>query len=109
MSHSELCGGRRRRSRDQVYRFDRRPGRVGNSRTGGALMSSMGPRAFVSLVVVAVLGVCASPAWGAFPGRDGDLVVATGAGLELVVPASGAARSICADVLLCGRPANPSF
>jgi hypothetical protein len=58
---------------------------------------------------VAVIGVCASPAWGAFPGRDGDLVVATGGGLELVVPASGAARSICASVVLCGHAAQPSF
>lgn len=58
---------------------------------------------------MAVLGLCASPAWGAFPGRDGDLVVATGGGLELVVPASGAARSICSGVLVCGHPAQPSF
>ena len=66
-------------------------------------------RAFALGVVVTVIGVCASPAWGAFPGRDGDLVVATGGGLELVVPASGVARSICTDVLVCGRPAQPSF
>ena len=71
-------------------------------------MSSMGPRAFVSLVVVAVVGVCAPPAWGAFPGRDGDLVVATGAGLELVAPGTGVASSICTDVVLCGHPAQPS-
>ena len=58
---------------------------------------------------MAVLGVCASPAWGAFPGRDGDLVVATGGGLEVVVPASGAARSICSGVRVCGHPAQPSF
>jgi hypothetical protein len=69
----------------------------------------MGVRVLVLGVAVAVLGVCASPAWGAFPGRDGDLVVATGAGLELVVPASGAARSMCSDVLVCGHPASPSF
>ena len=66
-------------------------------------------RAFALGVTVAVIGVCASPAWGAFPGRDGDLVVATGGGLELVVPASGAARSICTSVVLCGHPAQPSF
>ncbi len=60
-------------------------------------------------VVVAVIGGCAPPAWGAFPGRDGDLVVATGGGLELVGPATGVARSICPSVELCGRPAFPSF
>jgi hypothetical protein len=56
-----------------------------------------------------MIGVSASPAWGAFPGRDGDLVVATGGGLELVVPATGAASAICSDVLVCGHPAQPSF
>ena len=61
----------------------------------------------MSLVVVAAVGVCASPAWGAFRGRDGDLVVATGAGLELVAPGTGAASSICTDVALCGHPAQP--
>jgi hypothetical protein len=71
-------------------------------------MSSMGPRAFVLVVVVAAIGVCAPPAWGAFRGRDGDLVVATGSGLELVAPGTGAARSICTDVVLCGQPAQPS-
>jgi hypothetical protein len=71
-------------------------------------MSSMGPRTFVLVVVVAVLGVCAPPAWGAFGGRDGDLVVATGNGLELVAPGTGAASSICTDVALCGHPAQPS-
>jgi hypothetical protein len=71
-------------------------------------MSSMGPRAFVLGVVLAVVGVCAPPAWGAFPGRDGDLVVATANGLELVSPATGAASSICTDVALCGQPAQPS-
>jgi hypothetical protein len=60
-------------------------------------------------VAVAVMGVCASPAWGAFPGRDGDLVVATGGGLELVAPATGAARPICTSVVLCGHPAQPRF
>ena len=59
--------------------------------------------------MVVAVGVCAGPAWGAFPGRDGDLVVATGGGIELVVPATGAASSICSDVLLCGHPAQPSF
>jgi hypothetical protein len=38
------------------------------------------------------IGVCASPAWGAFPGRNGDLVVATGGGLQLV------ARDRCYEV-----------
>ena len=60
-------------------------------------------------MAVAVVGVCVSPARGAFPGRDGDLVVATGGGLELLVPATGAARSICTSVDLCGHPALPSF
>src|SRR6516225_1749335 len=69
----------------------------------------MGWRAFSVGVAVAVTGVCASPAWGAFPGRDGDLVVASGGGLELVSPATGAASSICSDVLLCGHPAQPAF
>ena len=69
----------------------------------------VGMRAFVLGVVVAVIGVCASPAWGAFPGRDGDLVVVTGGGLELVAPGTGAARSICTSVVLCGHPAQPSF
>jgi hypothetical protein len=63
---------------------------------------------FVSLVAVAAFGVWAPPAWGAFPGRDGDLVVATGNGLELVAPGTGAASSICTDVALCGQPAQPS-
>jgi hypothetical protein len=66
-------------------------------------------RAFVLGVVVAVVGVCASPAWGAFPGRDGDLVVVTGGGLELVAPGTGAARSICTGVVLCGHPTQPHF
>ena len=74
-------------------------------------MQSMGSKACAwgVAVAVAVIGVCAPPAWGAFPGRDGDLVVATGGGLELVVPATGAARSVCTSVELCGRPAFPSF
>jgi hypothetical protein len=63
----------------------------------------------IGAVVVAMIAVCASPAWGAFPGRDGDLVVATASGLELVVPATGAATPICRDVVLCGHPARPSF
>jgi len=75
----------------------------------GALTGSMGSRAFALGVGVAVMSVCASPAWGAFPGRDGDLVVATGGGLVLVAPASGAASSICSEVLVCGHPAQPSF
>jgi WD40-like Beta Propeller Repeat len=60
-------------------------------------------------VVVAAIGVGAPPAWGAFPGRDGELAVATGNGLELVEPATGIASLICSDVLLCGRPAQPAF
>jgi WD40-like Beta Propeller Repeat len=66
-------------------------------------------RAFVLGVVVAVIGACAPAAWGAFPGRDGDLVVATGGGLELVATGTGASRSICTSVVLCGHPAQPSF
>ena len=69
----------------------------------------MGPRACALGVVVAVIGVCASPARGAFPGGDGDLVVATGGGLELVAPASGAVSPICTSVALCGQPAQPRF
>lgn len=61
------------------------------------------------MVAVVAIGVCAPPAWGAFPGRDGELVVATGNGLELVAPVTGAASSICASVVLCGHPAQPSF
>ena len=61
------------------------------------------------LVVVAAVGVCAPPAWGAFRGRDGDLVVATGNGLELVAPGTAVASSICTDVALCGHPAQPAF
>ena len=68
----------------------------------------MGPRAFVLGVVVAAIGVSAPPAWGAFPARDGDLVVATANGLELVASGTGAASSICTDVVLCGHPAEPS-
>jgi hypothetical protein len=66
-------------------------------------------RAFVLGVVVAVMSVCVSPAWGAFPGRDGDLVVATAGGLELVSPATGAASSICTSAVLCGQPTQPHF
>jgi hypothetical protein len=60
-------------------------------------------------VVATVLGVFAPVAWGAFPGRDGDLVVATASGLELVSPATGAARPICTEVVLCGDPEQPVF
>lgn len=69
----------------------------------------MGLRAFSVGVAVAVIGVCAPPAWGAFPGRDGDLVIASSGGLELVAPATGAARLICSDALVCGHPARPGF
>ena len=68
----------------------------------------MGKRAFALGVVAAAIGMCAPSAWGALPGRDGDLVVATGNGLALVAPATGAARLICANVLVCGHPAQPS-
>jgi dipeptidyl aminopeptidase/acylaminoacyl peptidase len=66
-------------------------------------------RAFVLGVALAAVGVSAPPAWGAFPGRDGNLVVATASGLELVAPGTGAARSVCASGVLCGHPAQPSF
>jgi hypothetical protein len=69
----------------------------------------IGTKAFALGAVVAVMSACASPAWGSFPGRDGDLVVATGAGLVLVAPSTGAARSICTSVVLCGHPAQPRF
>ena len=60
-------------------------------------------------IAVAAFGVCAPPAWATFPGRDGDLVIATGSGLELVSPATGAASSICTDAALCGHPTQPHF
>ena len=72
-------------------------------------MSSMGPRAFVLWVVVAAVGACASPAWASFAGRDGDLVVASDAGLELVAPSTAAVRPICSSAVLCGHPSQPSF
>jgi hypothetical protein len=60
--------------------------------------------------LVSLLSVVgAGPARAAFPGRDGDLVVASSGGLELVSPATGAASSICTSVVLCGRPAQPHF
>ena len=67
----------------------------------------MGSRALVLGVAVAVVSLCAPPAWGAFPGRDGDLVVVTGGGLELVVPRTGAAHSLCTSEDLCGHPEQP--
>jgi hypothetical protein len=75
----------------------------------GPLWLSMGRKGLGLAVVVVAIGVCAPPAWAAFPGRDGELVVTTGNGLELMAPATGAARSICADVALCGHPAQPTF
>jgi hypothetical protein len=54
------------------------------------------------------LVVGAVPARAAFPGRDGDLVVATGTGLELVAPGTAAATPICTDAVLCGHPAQPA-
>ena len=80
-----------------------------NSGAVGSLTGEMGLRAFVLGVAVAVVSACAPSAWGAFPGRDGALVVASGRGLELVAPATGGARSICTSVILCGRPAQPRF
>ena len=63
---------------------------------------------WVAGLVSLVLVVAAAPARAAFPGRDGDLVVATGNGLELVAPGTTVASPICADVALCGHPAQPS-
>ena len=60
-------------------------------------------------IAVSAFGVWASPAWASFPGRDGNLVVATGTGLELVNPASAATSSICTDAVLCGHPTQPRF
>jgi hypothetical protein len=68
----------------------------------------MGLRALVLAVLVAALAVFAPVAWGAFPGRDGDLVVATGGGLELVSPVTGAAQPICTQEALCGQPTQPN-
>jgi WD40-like Beta Propeller Repeat len=80
-----------------------------NSGVGLPLMPAMGWRAVALAVAVAAIGMCAPPAWAAFPGRDGKLVVATGNGLELVAPVTGTARSICGSTALCGHPAQPSF
>ena len=55
------------------------------------------------------LVVAAAPARAAAPGHDGDLVVATGNGLELVAPGTGATSPVCTDVALCGHPAQPAF
>jgi hypothetical protein len=62
-------------------------------------------------VAIAVSAFCVwgSPAWASFPGRDGNLVVATGSGLELVNPATGTTSSICTDAVLCGDPTEPRF
>ncbi len=72
-------------------------------------MPVMGPRALALGIVACVIGMCATPASAAFPGRDGKLVVATGTGLELVAPATGAAIAICTNATLCGRPTQPRF
>src|SRR5438477_9592519 len=72
-------------------------------------MRLMGWRACVLGVAVALMSAWTPPAWGAFPGRDGELVVATGGGLELVALGTGATRSICTSAVLCGDPAQPSF
>lgn len=69
----------------------------------------MGLRAVVLGAVATALGVWAAPAWASFPGRDGDLVVASGGRLTLVSPATGSATAICTTVALCGDPARPSF
>ena len=44
---------------------------------------------------------------GRFRDVDGELVVATGSGVELVAPGTGAAEPICTEVVLCGHPAQP--
>jgi WD40-like Beta Propeller Repeat len=61
------------------------------------------------LVMVFGFGVWTPTALASFPGRDGNLVVATGSGLESVNPASGVASFVCADAALCGDPAKPRF
>ena len=84
----------------------------GRARREGVVMDrvSRSVRAvWVAVLVSLVLVVAAAPARAAFPGRDGDLVVATGDGLELVAPGTGAASPVCTDVALCGHPAQPAF
>lgn len=67
----------------------------------------MGRRALALGIAVAAIGVSAPSAWGAFPGRNGDLVVATAGGLQLVDPSTGSATGLCTDGVLCGRPTQP--
>ncbi len=69
----------------------------------------MGKRLFGFGVMFAVVTVATSSAWGASPGRNGELVVATHNGVELVSPSTGRATSICTNAVLCGRPAQPRF
>jgi hypothetical protein len=57
------------------------------------------------------MGVGTSPAWAAFPGRDGLLAVqpVTGGGLVLVNARGGQERRICTDRVRCGKPRNPRW
>lgn len=64
---------------------------------------------FGVVTVLAVLLALAGTAQAAFPGRDGDLVVATSSGLEIVDPSTGASSTICNDAVVCGHPAQPRF
>jgi hypothetical protein len=96
-------------SQTRSNRLLRARGRNRNSDVAGALKSSMGPRAIVFVVLVAALGVWAPSASASFPGHNGDLVVQTVNGLELVNPAAGVASPVCAAAVLCGHPTRPHF
>ncbi len=69
----------------------------------------MGKRLILLSVVFAVFAISASSAWGAFPGRNGELVVATHNGVELVSPSTGRVTPVCTSAVLCGRPVQPRF
>ena len=64
-------------------------------------------------VIVALVSIASgcSPAFAAFSGSNGVLVVQprTGSGLLLVDDASGRAREVCTEALLCGRPTLPRW
>jgi hypothetical protein len=64
------------------------------------------------LVLALVLGaILASPAWAAFPGRDGLLAVqpVSGPGIVLVNAHGGAKRRICTSTAQCGTPRTPRW
>ena len=83
---SRICGAAWLWAGFRMVARGRRVGARSELWRGRCVNALMGSRAFVLVVVVAVMSVCASPAWGAFPGRDGDLAVATAAGLSWSCP-----------------------